>query len=321
MVTILMAVYNGEPYLKEQLDSIAGQTWTKWRLMIRDDGSSDGSLDTLRAFAGRVSQEVQILENKPASGSARKNFAWLLQDAAAYVKNQSGEQYFMCCDQDDIWKEDKIEKTLKYMQTCEAKAGDVPVLVHTDLEVVDANGNRMAESMFAMSGLRKDPVRMQLLMQNNVTGCTMMMNRSLLCLIAPYADAPQVIMHDHWAALAAKFFGVLGYIEEPLLCYRQHGDNSVGSKDSKNSHYLWKRLKDGKELYRKEMQRSFEQTGYFLSCYEEMIRAGEGERQWQKYREYAALADKSKTGRIRYYIQNHVWKKGIARKIMQILWG
>lgn len=101
MITIIMAAYNGQEYINEQLESIKNQTYRDWRLVVRDDGSSDKTVDILKKFAKEVEQEVIIKVNEEPSGSAKRNFARLLQD----VQNSS---YVMFTDQDDIWKKDKI---------------------------------------------------------------------------------------------------------------------------------------------------------------------------------------------------------------------
>ena len=100
MVTILLATYNGEDYLKAQLESIASQTYGNWRLITGDDGSCDGTLNILREFKKRYPDQVKIIKNEPATGSAKNNFINLL-------RNSHGP-YFMFCDQDDVWKRDKI---------------------------------------------------------------------------------------------------------------------------------------------------------------------------------------------------------------------
>ena len=174
MVTILMAVYNGGEYLKKQLESIKNQTYREWRLIVRDDMSSDNSVDIISEFALSVSQEVIIKQNNPGTGSAKDNFARLIKDAA-------DAEYIMFSDQDDIWKKDKIEKTLKKMKEIEGKCKrGVPILVHGDVEVVDKDGCVTAKSMFELSHIPVMQSLSSLIIQNNVTGCTMMINNSLL---------------------------------------------------------------------------------------------------------------------------------------------
>lgn len=315
MVTVLMAVYNGGEYLKKQLESIKNQTYSEWRLIVRDDMSSDNSVEVIKEFADSVSQEVIIKKNNPGSGSAKNNFARLIKDAA-------GSEYVMFSDQDDIWKEDKIEKTLVKMKQAEGSAkSDVPVLVHGDVEVVDKDENITAESMFKLSHI---PVRQELpglIIQNNVTGCTMMINAALLNGIGDAADDERIIMHDYLIALYAGVFGKTEVIEKPLLSYRQHGDNSVGAKDNNNSKYLISRLKQGRENYKEAMNTSREQIGFFLEKYgEEMLKKGLKD-EYSLMKKYAESGSYNHLKRILFYCRYKVWKKGLVRKIMQCIWG
>lgn len=315
MVTVLMAVYNGGEYLKKQLESIKNQTYSEWRLIVRDDMSSDNSVEVIKEFADSVSQEVIIKKNNPGSGSAKNNFARLIKDAA-------GSEYVMFSDQDDIWKEDKIEKTLVKMKQAEGSAkSDVPVLVHGDVEVVDKDENITAESMFKLSHI---PVRQELpglIIQNNVTGCTMMINAALLNGIGDAADDERIIMHDYLIALYAGVFGKTEVIEKPLLSYRQHGDNSVGAKDNNNSKYLISRLKQGRENYKEAMNTSREQIGFFLEKYgEEMLKKGLKD-EYSLMKKYAESGLYNHLKRILFYCRYKVWKKGLVRKVMQCIWG
>ena len=100
MITIIMAVYNGQEYIREQLESLKDQTYTEWRLVIRDDRSSDKTAEIVKKFSDEVEQEVIFKVNEKPSGSAKNNFALLINDAKE-------SDYVMFCDQDDIWKKDR----------------------------------------------------------------------------------------------------------------------------------------------------------------------------------------------------------------------
>lgn len=312
MVSILMAVYNGETFLQEQLSSIESQTVKDWNLIVRDDGSSDQTKEIVQEFAGRVSQNVILLEADSEKHGAKYNFFALL--------NAAQDSYIMFCDQDDIWKKDKIEKTVTRMQFIEEQLPGAPVLVHTDLEVVDAKGNTISKSFFDSANLKKDPSTAQLLLQNHVTGCTIMINKALLSYVQnlqmSYIETS--IMHDYWLALVAKLFGRIDFLPDTTIYYRQHGNNSVGAKNSKSIGYLWKRLQDGKLQYKQSMQDSYAQISAFVSCYEKI---GSGHKCWDLLEEYARLGDKGKIQKWKFFVKYHAWKQGIVRKIMQLLWG
>ncbi len=134
-INILLSTYNGSKYLKEQLDSLLSQTYKDIEIIVRDDGSSDDTLDILKSY------DIKLLETKQNLG-AMGSFAELLSYAVA----NSDSEYFMFCDQDDVWNSQKIEKTLEKMQGMEEKFGDIPLLVHTDLEVVDEELNTINSS-------------------------------------------------------------------------------------------------------------------------------------------------------------------------------
>jgi len=315
MVTILMAVYNGGNYLKEQLESIQGQTYTNWQLIIRDDGSIDNTAGIINEFVASTDNEVSFFINDPPAGSARKNFARLLKDVHS-------SQYIMFCDQDDIWKEDKIETSIKAMKRLETKYGrDIPLLVHGDLEVADNKMNIIASSMFELSHIHRNPSLAELVIQNNVTGCTMLINKPLCKGIADIAGMDDVIMHDYIAALYAKVFGKTSFINKPLLSYRQHGSNSVGAKDNNSARYLIKRLRDGRASYKEAMFLSYKQAALFARTYRGILDNRNMYNEYKLLSQYGNLYKKGYFYRIHFYIKNRVWKKGVFRKIMQCIWG
>lgn len=315
MITILIAVYNGERYLKEQLESIRMQDYSEWRLIVRDDCSSDKSVQILEDFASRVANEVKVYINKPAYGNAKGNFARLLNDA-------SDAEYIMFSDQDDVWKRDKLSICMDKMKELEEKYGSsIPLLVHSDVEVASENMEVISSSMFSYSGIRREATLEQLLLQNNVTGCTMLFNQPLCNGIAPFAGNPNVIMHDYFAALYAKIFGRTAFINKPLVSYRQHGSNSVGAKASRSPLYLFKRLMDGKKAYKEAVIASVNQARYFLQIYGDTMSEKSLFIEFAMIIRYTGICRMTCFERAEFFISTKSWKKGLARKIMQVLWG
>ncbi|TWJ33021.1 glycosyltransferase family 2 protein [Geobacter argillaceus] len=222
-IDILLATYNGSDYLIEQLDSIIGQTFADWRLLARDDGSTDTTPEILRAYQAQLPDRITIVPGEGRSLGARGNFAALMARADG--------DYLMFCDQDDVWLPDKIEQTLAEMRRLEKSHGETtPLMVHTDLAVVDEALRGVADSLWRFQ--HSDPVGgkalNRLLVQNTVTGCTVMINRALLELALPIP--PEAVMHDWWLALAATAFGVIGHVAVPMVLYRQHGANDIGAR-------------------------------------------------------------------------------------------
>ena len=315
MITIIMAVYNGEKYLKEQLESFARQDYKEWRLIVHDDGSSDNSVQLIKDFASSVANEVLVYINQPACGSAKVNFAGLLNDAL-----DAG--YIMFADQDDVWKEDKLSASMDKMRRLERKYGSsTPLLVHSDLEVAGENMGIIAGSMFSYSNIRRNATLEQLLLQNNVTGCTMLCNKALCNGIAPFVADERVIMHDYFAALYAKVFGKTAFIDKALVSYRQHGDNSVGAKAAKNPVYLLKRLNNGKKAYKEAVAASVKQAWYFLDVYSGQMAEQSLFTERATIIRYAGLCRMPFIERLLFFISSKAWKKGFIRKVMQVLWG
>ena len=312
---IIMAVYNGQEYIREQLESLKDQTYTEWRLVIRDDRSSDKTAEIVKKFSDEVEQEVIFKVNEKPSGSAKNNFALLINDAKE-------SDYVMFCDQDDIWKKDKIEITFNKMKQAEERYGrDFPLLVHGDVEVIDENGNINADSMFEMSHINADSKLPQILIQNHVTGCTMMCNKKLIAGISEYTSSEYIIMHDYLAALYASVFGKIEVIKKPLLSYRQHSGNSVGAKNNNNPMYLLKRLANGRKSYKEAMETSRNQVKFFVEIYREELAAEKYCEEYELMSGYASLGSRAKLYRIMFYKKNHIWKNGTIRKIMQVIWG
>ncbi len=214
MIDVLMATYNGEKYLKEQLDSVFNQKVTvPFRVLVSDDGSTDGTLDILKTYGDRIT----LVKNKGPKG-AKGNFMSLI--------SQCNASYAALCDQDDIWEEDKLQKAYDAI----AKENkNIPCLVHTDLTVIDAQGQVVRPSLFAHQGWDQKAVTLnRLLVQNNATGCTMLLNRPLMDLVN-LAQAETVYMHDWWIALTAAAFGKVICLGDKTVRYRQHEVNVIGA--------------------------------------------------------------------------------------------
>lgn len=219
-IDILMATYQGGSFLKAQIASILKQSYKNWRLIIRDDGSTDATRDILASYS--YSPRITVLPADARLGIIG-NFSTLLSESTA--------EYVMFSDQDDIWFADKVQKTLEHMQSVESQYGSkTPILVHTDLKVVDKNLAQIHPSFWRFVNLNAENRTSlnQLLVQNAVTGCTMMLNRSLVELSKPIPDG--VCMHDWWIALTAAAFGRVEPLSAATIAYRQHGNNSVGAK-------------------------------------------------------------------------------------------
>lgn len=303
-VEILLATYNGEVYLREQLDSILNQDYDNWIVRACDDASTDGTYEILTEYKKNYPDKFILEKNEKGYGLAKLNFFHLLK--------QSSGDYVMCCDQDDVWLPNKISLTLQEMKKLEK--GDIPVLIHTDLKVVDQTLQVLSDSFFEHSNLRKEFCYRDVLIQNHVTGCTMMMNRALVELINLETDFESVLMHDWMAAILAAGLGRVGFVDEPTMLYRQHAVNSVGAKKYGFA-LLVSKLRNNS--IRKSLVETTRQAGQIAKTYESVLST---EYYGLAYH-YAQIFNKNKIHRILFYIRNKIWKKGLPRQVWQLILG
>jgi len=237
-VAILLPTYNGEKYLAEQLDSLIVQSYQKLIIIIRDDGSSDGTVQVIHSYQARFPDRFHIIENDGRNLGASNNFSFLMHYVLAH-KEELGlkKAYMMFCDQDDIWADKKVELEMQTMGMAEADGADIPILIHSDLQVISDSGTQIAESFMHYQGLEKEQNKFgQILFCNLVTGCTALINESLAIRSLPIPET--AIMHDWWLALVASAFGKLVLINQPLVEYRQHITNTLGAVKKKPTRSL-----------------------------------------------------------------------------------
>ena len=303
-VEILLATYNGERYIRQQLDSILNQNYENWLVRACDDASTDDTYEILTEYKEKFPDKFIMEKRQMGFGSAKLNFAHL-------IKNSSCD-YVMCCDQDDVWLPNKISLTLQEMKKNE-KAG-LPVLVHTDLKVVDAELHVVSESFFEHSNYNKKPQYKDLLIQNHVTGCTMMMNRPLVDLVNLQEDYDDILMHDWLAAIVAAGLGKVVFVDCPTMLYRQHAVNSVGAKKYGLA-LLISKLRN--RSIKKSLIAATRQAEQIAKTYQYQL----AEQLYQLTYQYSRIFKKNKIQRIQFYFSNKVWKKGLPRQIWQLILG
>lgn len=264
-IGILLSTFNGARYIDEQLESIRAQTVGHWTLLARDDGSVDDTSARLRAFR-RLDERLVLCDEARENLGVTASYSRLVQHGKAM-----GFDYLMFCDQDDVWHEDKIERTLGHMQMMESRRGQAPMLVHTDLEVVGEQAQTLHPSMWHFAGI--DPKLNdleRLLVQNTVTGCTAMVNRALLNRLGPIP--PEAMLHDWWIALVAALLGEICPLPVSTIKYRQHGGNVAGTQGAKNwaqwlSHGLGSSAGRFHALRRQLVLQPARQAGALAACY------------------------------------------------------
>ncbi|WEI19378.1 glycosyltransferase family 2 protein [Acinetobacter proteolyticus] len=217
-VDIAMATYNGEKYIEEQIRSIQQQTYTNWTLCISDDGSSDQTVSLIKQIMESDSRIKLVNTNR--QGGVIQNFNAALSQTTA--------DYILLCDQDDIWPKERLATLVLKIENIECKDPSKAILVFTDLELIDDQGNRLAQSFYEANSLSpaENMIDHNLLWQSTVYGCTTIMNRNLLNISLPIPE--YALMHDQWLALNAVQNDSLYYHDIKSIQYRQHSENVVG---------------------------------------------------------------------------------------------
>ena len=219
-VAILLSCYNGEKYVHELIDSIINQSYQNYTLYIRDDGSVDTTYDLIKTFG---CENIVIIPQSENLGS-RRSFLYMMSIIES--------EYYMFCDQDDVWMNQKIEKSLNAIQNIEIDNPQRPIIVHTDLQLVDGNMNKIADSYWEYNRVPVDVSHKFKYMChfNDVTGCAMIFNKIARDLAIPYTDIkmPKHLYHDSFIGLiVAKNNGIIYPLKEQTIWFRRHGANET----------------------------------------------------------------------------------------------
>lgn len=304
MIDILLASYNGEKYIAEQIDSILNQTYKDWFLYIKDDCSTDNTVKIIKDYENSYKDKIKVITSDIKSGSAKDNFFSMLK----YSENE----YIMTCDQDDVWLPNKIEITIYKILEAEKEDKDIPILVHTDLKVVDEKLNKITDSLIKMQNLDSSRDKLNnLLVQNIVTGCTVMVNRNLLNYIKIVPR--KAIMHDWWMALLASALGKLYFIDTPTVLYRQHRNNDVGAKNVKSTDYILRKLCNLNSV-KETINDTYLQATELLNAIGDKVDSRNNE----LIKQYSLFLKINKYQRIKRLIKYQYWKKGIIRVVGQV---
>lgn len=220
-VDILLSTFNGEAFLPEQLDSLLDQSHSDWRLTVRDDGSCDRTWEILREYSDRDSR-IQVRDERDHLGF-QHSFGRLLENAAT-------DSLYFLCDQDDVWPRDRLKRMIEaFVAAEEISPPDTPLLLHSDLSVIDADTHPVAPSLHGASGTGHVANNSLgcLITQNFVTGCSALFNNALRELAVPIPE--EAAGHDWWLALLAASLGHIHYLDQPLIAHRRHQTNASHS--------------------------------------------------------------------------------------------
>lgn len=242
-----MSTYNGDRFLREQLDSIVNQDNNDWCLYIRDDGSLDRTLDIIKEYVSKYDNIYSISDN--VNKGAAMSFLSMLEVIES--------EYYMFCDQDDVWFQNKVSSSLDYFNSvCKDPKKDI-CLVFSDAQVVDQNLNVIDKSFWKFSKSFPEILKSNtslIKVFNCAPGCTMFFNENLKMHVTKYGK--NMLMHDWFLMLKAIEFGEVFYIDKQLMLYRQHSSNVLGADKTSYSSLankflsIKKTIKHQKELYK-----------------------------------------------------------------------
>lgn len=243
-VRIMMATYNGEKYISKQIDSILNQTYLNWSMVIQDDGSTD---KTESIVSNYCDERITFRFNPETRHGPLINF-----HSIANQEKLSGNiyDYYMFCDQDDIWDIDKIERMVRYIS---AKDDSIPQLCNSDMRIIDGDDNIVHDSICDLQGLRYKNCA-SLFFSFFVYGCSIIMNQKAFFAV-PVLDMVDerndILQHDSLYPIFAGLLGEIHLFPEITMSYRRHGNNF-----SKNQRYgfgvnrIITRIMDFKKLAR-----------------------------------------------------------------------
>lgn len=248
-ITVLLSLYGEAPYLSDFLDSLDRQDRRDLRLLVRiDEPGGEARIPLIRAcpFAS-FAADTGVHKGCAAS------YGSLLEEASGT------SDYILTADQDDVWDPDKIATELDAIREAERKYGrETPILVHTDLRVTDRDLRVRAPSFMRYQSLTPRRTGLKdLMIQNNVTGCTVMINRALAERVR---IPPEAICHDWYLALTAAAFGKIVYLDRATVSYRQHDSNVYGAVPR---HALFRKIFSPGSL-RESLRATQRQAGAFL---------------------------------------------------------
>ena len=206
-ISVCIASFNGEKYIKEQLDSIVSQLGSEDEIIVSDDGSTDLTCEMIRGYKD---SRIKLIYG-PQLGVV-KNF----ENALMHV---SGDVIFLA-DQDDVWLNNKVEVSLNYLIE--------NVLIVSDCMITDSTLRPVSESFYKQNNSR--PGVFNNILKNNYMGCCLAFNRGVLNVVLPFPD--NIPMHDWWIGLISESIGQISFVNEKLILYRRHENNASCTSDA-----------------------------------------------------------------------------------------
>lgn len=298
-LSVVLATYNGAKYLPAQLESLWKQTFYDFIVLVRDDGSSDTTRDILQAAAGKWGDRLQILSDSDQRLGPSRSFSRLMECTTT--------PYVAFCDQDDYWLPEKLERLVAAIRRIEGFDGATAALACSDVVVADSNLQALQPSYFAKHNFSvvdgRDLGLNRLIFRNYAIGATTIVNRRLIRECGTIPD--KAVMHDWWLALLATCIGEVAVINQPLMLYRQHGTNAVGSQ----THRVPRSLAQIEEYVRRARKGVLDCAAQVEALAnkhgDQMTKA-----QLETLRSFSCFASNSALGRYRAVVKNRAFKPG-----------
>lgn len=299
MVSIFLATYNGEKYLDQQLLSLFNQTYQDFIVYAVDDCSTDNTVSILDQWRIKYPDKLIISRREWNSGKPQIPF---LEMAIEHKKTD----YYMFCDQDDVWFPDKIQTSVETIREYEKRYScSMPILLGTELIITDQN----------LVPYKKQKKRIdydkyskpnKLICYNIFTGCTIIYNATLSRFIDEIPD--NSILHDWWLAFIASSLGVTGVVPHPTMYYRQHGKNAVGAEINRSLKYYINRLR-----------KIWDNDYYYLArLYLKYYSKYTPEQNLKMISTYSGLPNSSFLNKMIAFKKYKFWAPGTLRKIYQV---
>lgn len=228
-VDILLSTFNGEKYIDALIESVMQQTYSNIRLLVRDDGSKDCTMDKVLSWKNRHPDKIALIQDDKGNLGVTQSMFALLQESTA--------PYAIFCDQDDVWFPDKVAKLVKGIQLKEKEYPGVPIIVHCEAYTTDEKLNLIGENEEkSLQSYQASRNKMQvsfanLLLCNPIQGASMIFNRLLKEELKPVFDAKikRSLIYDSLVASVCSIHGKIFFLNRPLMYYRQHANNIVGA--------------------------------------------------------------------------------------------
>lgn len=290
---ILLASYNGEKYISEQLDSIINQTYKNWELIIRDDGSKDETMTILNKYE-KTDERIKILRDDKGNLGFLKNFEELLFNAK--------EEFVLFSDQDDFWLKNKLEKFVEKIKGLDEKVLSKPLLIHCNSLVCDDKLEIIKEE-FIDSKIAKKTNSNIYFFEYIVQGSTSMVNKKMIKESLPFLK--NVTLHDRYFHLLSQFLGTRVFIDESLVKYRQHERNEIGANRS-----IIKKIMSKKYFYVEDRKLIEEIKEKYIKCLRK--------RDLNDIEKYLEVTDRNKNRLERFWLSKYFQMKLLKRLVLLI---